>query len=78
MPTRVKKTKDGCGCLDAAQKEAEPHGFAFDTAIQMDFDAGRGRVAGPFLAVHRIDGAKRKRLPTVTCAYCPFCGKRNP
>ena len=27
------------------------------------------------LKITRVDG-KRGKLPTITCTYCPFCGKK--
>lgn len=82
MATATKKNKSkpkACDCFQKVNKELESQGIALDSALQMNFEAGTGTVAGPFLAVHWRDSPKRngKRLPTLTCAYCPFCGKKK-
>jgi hypothetical protein len=76
-----KKKAAGCKCIDEADKQLrEKVGATFKQCLTMDFDTMSPGFAGPFLAIEWAGGAKRngKSLPTVTCAYCPFCGKKKP
>jgi hypothetical protein len=67
-----------CDCAKQVDDELNKRGIALDKALSMDFTTGKASVAMPFIAVHWKDKPKRgKRLPTVTCAFCPFCGKKK-
>lgn len=72
------KPAAGCKCLAMMQKEAESRGFRFQTVIQI-FGKNAGGEVGPLLATERLDWKTRgKKLPLCVCAYCPFCGKKQP
>lgn len=79
VATRVGVRAKKCKCLAACQKKAREQGFQFVSKPCIDFKAGKVGMAGPFLMVEKCDGfPKRKPLPTVCCAFCPFCGKKQP
>ena len=74
----AKRKSRGCKCLSAAQDGLAEHGCQFSTGLAVNFTAGRGEIVGPILQVEWIDKPQRgKRLPSVLCAYCPFCGKKK-
>ena len=71
-----KKPSEACKCRDAVDAELKNIGVKLESALQVNFSTGKGSMAGPFLLVKWIDKPKRgKRLPLITCAYCPMCGK---
>lgn len=72
--------KTGCKCIDAADKQLrEKVGATFKRCLTMDFNTMTPGLAGPFLAIEWVAKPKRgKSLPTVDCAFCPFCGKAQP
>ena len=71
------KTK-GCKCFDQVNEQLKPDGMCLESALQIDFKSGKATMAGPFLFVKWIDKPKRgKKLPLITCAFCPMCGKKK-
>ena len=79
MPTAAtkRKKKTGCKCIEAADKQLrEEFGATFKRALTMDFSTMTPGLAGPFLAIEFVTSTRSNRkLPTVECAFCPFCGK---
>lgn len=74
----AKKAK-GCKCLEQSQEQLEAEGVRLQTCMSIDFSAGTAREVGPLLAVEWITKRRNgKKLPIVTCAYCPMCGKEQP
>lgn len=74
----VKKATKGCDCLVQVQEQLKPHGIALETELFVNFTTGKGGVRGPLLRVKkRSDAPKGTKLRTLTCAYCPFCGKET-
>lgn len=73
--TATKKVA-GCNCLEQVQEKLKPYGMKLKTALTMNFTTGKSGIAGPFLAAEKLDGFKGK-LRTMTCAHCPFCGKKK-
>lgn len=76
--TRKPKKAKPCNCLELTQKalaEKYPN-VRLRTELSINFTSGKARVVGPVLEVEKIDTAKRERLPTILCTYCPFCGKK--
>ncbi len=75
-------TSKPCICLEAVQKklsfQTEKHcGARIVTAFIMNFKSNTLRESPPALLLEKINPkASRKPLPTVVCAFCPFCGKR--
>lgn len=74
----AKKAK-GCDCLKQADAQLrELHGATFKTCLTMDFNTMQAGIAGPFLAIEWVTVTRgARKLPTVTCAFCPFCGKKK-
>lgn len=72
--------KKRCNCVEQVQKQAKEQGFQLVRKLTFDFDKRQAGLSGPLLLVERTEDAKRGRkpLPTVECAYCPFCGKKIP
>jgi hypothetical protein len=79
MAKKMKSTAK-CKCLEAADKELREHyGATFKRSLTMNFDTMQAGIAGPFLAIEWVANTRSNRkLPTVECAYCPFCGKKKP
>jgi hypothetical protein len=76
---KSKGKRKACDCLKRVNDAMdEKGGYRLSTALRMNFQTGQASIDGPFLMVHWSGGPKRgKKLPTVACAYCPFCGKKK-
>jgi len=73
-----KKSVAGCKCIDDVQSQLKDMGATLVRHFQMDFKAGKSTMSPPSLEVRKLEGAKGKRLPTIICDHCPFCGKKYP
>ena len=76
-----KCTPRRCDCLrqvneQLAVAQGRYAGAKIVETFAMDFTKNRVNVF-PQLMVERIDGSKKK-LRTVVCSHCPFCGKELP
>lgn len=69
-------TKSQCECLDQVQAKLEEMGFRLTRSMMVNFDANRASMSPPHLMVERLSGKSRKRIPTILCTHCPFCGKK--
>ena len=69
-----------CKCAESVNDQLKEKTVAvLVRRLQMDFDKGEASLAGPFLQVEWHSKPKgHKSLPTLLCAYCPFCGKPQP
>lgn len=81
MATKAAKKKPAakrCRCAQLVNRRLERNNARLYQPMHIDFDKGKAGLLGPALLLEKIDSTKRKELPTVACAYCPFCGKRYP
>lgn len=84
MAATAKKTKrklslaDGkdCQCIEAVNKRLAEHNAMIDTKLYINFKTGKARALA-YVPTRRIDDKKRTKLPTVSCSFCPFCGKKQ-
>ncbi len=73
-----KKEVGGCGCAEAVDKHLAQLGIQLESCLQMNFKTGKARLAKPFISVKWKDKPKKnKRLPLITCPFCPWCGKKT-
>jgi hypothetical protein len=77
---KTPKPKAGCGCLKTIDERLRAdYGATFKKGLTMNFDTMQAGIAGPFLAIEWITTVRTNRkLPTIECAFCPFCGKKKP
>ena len=75
MAKKKALVKSGCKCIESVQSQLKSRGVHLVRHLQMDLEAGEGRLSPPSLVVERSAGSKVK-LPTVFCSYCPFCGTK--
>ena len=79
MPVKKKakaKAKP-CKCVEQINGQLNPQGLELDSRIVLNFAKGTGSSESPLIAVVWQNGKKRKKPPTVFCAYCPFCGQKK-
>ena len=64
-----------CDCIKQVNEKLSEHNGRLATGflIRGDMSAGMRLL----LATEKIDPAKRKKVPHVTAAYCPFCGAKT-
>ena len=65
-----------CNCVNEVNEKLKDIGSGAKLVQHMEFDfkAGKASMSGPCIEVCKINKASRKKLPTVMCSYCPFCG----
>jgi hypothetical protein len=73
-----KKVKPSCGCLTKVQAELKKSNLQLDVPFEVNFKTGTVATVRPCLAVKKIDPKLKKKLPTVCCSHCPFCGVKYP
>ena len=81
-PPRKKAEKESkrCDCVSQLNKQLEPQGLELDDRLLMSFgkDSADGKLESPLIMLRWIGKKPRgKSLPTMFCAYCPFCGKKR-
>ena len=69
----MSKTKK-CKCVEAVNAQLKDSGVKLVQHMQFNFQTGKGSMSGPCIEVCKIEKASRKKLLTVMCSYCPFCG----
>lgn len=63
-----------CNCLKQVNESLADHNGKVATGFLMTADMGvKQRV---LIATEKVDKAKRKPVPALTAAFCPFCGMR--
>ena len=68
-----------CKCREQVNKQlSEKFGAGLTCKTVVNFKTGKMRPSPPLLMVDNDDPKSRKPLPTIMCAYCPFCGKKYP
>lgn len=69
-----------CDCVRQVNEQLDPKGLELDDRLVMSFqeDAANGKLEAPLLSL-RWKGKKRsgQSLPSLFCAYCPFCGEKR-
>ena len=67
-----------CTCVKKVNEALSESGAVLENAIQIDFSTGKATAGGPFVSVKWQENLRKKRkLPLITCTYCPFCGKKK-
>lgn len=74
MPSKLKRPKKGCNCLEQLNKELAPYNTRLKTELIMDFKTGKCRVVLP-LPTQKINSKLRQPAKTCFGSYCPVCGK---
>lgn len=67
--------KKTCRCIELVNK----HLAKFNARVEQRFMLGdnpRLSQSAPLVQLEKIDDRKRKALPPVVAAYCPFCGRK--
>lgn len=64
-----------CDCAASVNEKLVEHNAVLDRGLLIDRSTGTVRMAPPALSVSKLDPKKRGRLPTLYCAFCPFCGE---
>lgn len=63
-----------CDCLKQVDEKLAAHNGKVATGFLMTADMGiKMRV---LIATEKVDKAKRKPVPSLTAAFCPFCGTK--
>lgn len=62
-----------CKCIEEFNERLAPHNGKIDVALALVDNMTR-MVARPQVATRKIDAKKRKPVPVVMAAFCPFCG----
>lgn len=63
-----------CDCMKLVNETLAAHNGRLATGFQITEDMGvKMRL---LLATEKLDKTKRKPVPSVTAAYCPFCGSK--
>lgn len=73
-----KTTVKPCKCLDQVNSQLKDSNAMISQGFQINFKTGRSSMSPPMLATEKIDSKIRKRLPSVICSFCPFCGAKYP
>lgn len=71
-------TKTQCNCIESVNEQLDQlRGAVVHRELLMNFKTGKSRMSPPLLVVRKSDSKnKSKRLPTVFCTFCPFCGRK--
>jgi hypothetical protein len=80
MPAVKKKAaikKRPCKCVKEINAQLDPQGLELDSRIVMNFTEGTGGSESPLISLAWQNDKKRKKPPTMFCAYCPFCGQKK-
>lgn len=72
MAAKAKK----CTCVDQVNAQLKSSGVKLVQHMEFNLKTGKAAMSGPCLEVCKIDKASRKKLPTVMCSCCPFCGRK--
>jgi hypothetical protein len=67
-----------CKCIEQVNKQLEQSNARISQGLQINFKTGASGLSSPFVVVEKVDGKIRKRLPSVVCSFCPFCGSKYP
>lgn len=75
----MKKTpKPSCTCVTQVNAQLHDKGVRLSGQIAIDFVNRNSGVEWPLLRVEWSDKpVKGKKLPVLTCTFCPFCGKKK-
>lgn len=74
----VKKKTAFCDCIEQVQEQLAESNARLLIESLIRTKTGEIRSSPPSLRLEKIDSSKRKRLPTLFCSHCPFCGKKYP
>jgi hypothetical protein len=74
--SKDKDTTDTCGCMAEIDKQLVAHNAHIDRRLMMNFKTGKASMSPPVIQLSKLVTAKKKSLPTLFAAYCPFCGKQ--
>lgn len=79
MAKKSTKEMKGCECNKSVNEELAASGISLAGSFSINFKSGSSSYISPLIEVKWKDKPRRgKRLPIITCAYCPFCGKKKP
>lgn len=70
------KKKKSCLCLEQVNKKLKDSNCKVAQGLQVNFKTGAASMSPPFIVTEKIDRKIRKRMPSVICSFCPFCGKK--
>lgn len=73
----IVKTKE-CKCIKQVNDELRLSNAQVAQGLRIDFANGRASMAPPQVVLEKIDAKSRKKLPTMLCSFCPFCGSKYP
>ena len=65
-----------CKCVETVNDKLRDIGFSLRRHMQINFTTKMAGLSPPCVEVFRHDTKKRGKIPTVLCAFCPFCGKK--
>lgn len=63
-----------CDCMSKVNEQLAAHNGRLATGFLIRNDLGVGMRL--LLQTEKIDATKRKKVPHVTAAFCPFCGAK--
>jgi len=73
----AKKSPVPCKCVDLVNERLKEDGCVLLQHMQIDFSSGKASMSGPCVSVERkVRTRTSKKIPTVLCTFCPFCGKK--
>ncbi len=67
-----------CKCVDQVNEQLAASNVKIGQGLQINFKTGQSSMSPPQIVLEKINAKVRKRMPTVLCSFCPFCGKKFP
>ena len=65
-----------CNCIEQANEQLREHNIRIALDTTVDFKTAEVGISPPRIVTEKIDGKKRKPMPSVYATYCPICGKK--
>lgn len=76
--SKAEKPTGSCNCIDQVNAQLRGSNAKLSQGLQIDFKTGKSSMSPPMLVAEKIDSKIKKRLPSLLCSFCPFCGSKYP
>lgn len=64
-----------CDCITKVNEKLKDLGVRIKQQLMVNLKTGTTRLDGPFVTMEKA--GSKKPLPSMSCVYCPFCGKKR-